>query len=195
MLGGVRLRLLLAALAAVALVSLLAGTAQAGGGGTDTALLETLYQGGACGPAALNTYPADLCDAPFPSTTYRDQWGFTDRYCGSYAAWMVASEGDQPPEFAADGFPGYWPEHVPASWIVATPKAGDIAVIPSISTMPRGHALYVISGNWHHDTGDLLVSAYNTDGEGDFSLAVWAPGGEYDGVPFSLVYIQFPKAG
>lgn len=163
----------------------------------NTAIIETLYQGGGCGPANLNTYPKYLCDIPMGSA--KDSLGYPNRFCGSYAAWMEESTGHRMPAYRLLSYAAMWPSHVPSSWIVSSPKAGDIAIRPSIGFLPNGnldpgHAMYIVSGNYQHTTSDLLVKSYNSDDKGDFSYAVWAPSGYLYGHYFHLIYIRFPLA-
>ncbi len=162
---------------------------------TNTAILETVVQAGACGPADLNSYPAALCGAPLSTIT--DSLGYSNRECGSYAAWMVVQAGQQMPPHSVLGNAGYWPQHVDPGWIVTTPQPGDIAIVPVNLPTMLGHAMYV---NWVQPSGNLVVKSYNGDNLGDFSLQIWAPSGVKSGsaggvpysTPFSLVYIRFP---
>jgi hypothetical protein len=172
----------------------------------NTAIVRYIYQGGACAPATLDTYPLDLCSPPIDTT--RDSFGFGNRDCGSYALWMEYSTGHKilPPGlrgrsrdlFRTINHAGFWPQTLPGSWLTSVPEPGDVAVRPAIpgfvepgGEKDEGHAMYIVATDYD-GTGDLLVKQYNSQNTGDFSEAVVAPSGDYYGHPFTLVYVQFP---
>jgi surface antigen len=164
---------------------------------TNTAVLETIVQAGACGPADLNSYPPELCGQPISSV--QDSLGYYNRQCGSYAAWQVVQAGQQMPPHSVMGDAGYWPQNVDPGWIVTTPQPGDIAVVPVNLPTMLGHAMYV---SWVNPDTTLVTKSYNWGVPGDFSMQHWATSGVKSGTsggvpystPFSLVFIRFPAA-
>ncbi len=157
-----------------------------------------------------STYPVDLCDAQ--QSSILDPYSFSNRDCGSYVAWMVTQENEQFADKSVLGLPGFWgrniPAHIPGAKIVSVPRAGDIAIRPSISgftpngQVDVGHAMYIVSGDWNGSPPgqqDLVVKYYSSE-NGEFSDAIWAPKGDilYNNngtitdYPFHLVYIQLP---
>lgn len=158
---------------------------------TNTAKLFIVYSGGSVGPPELNTYPANLGSAP--QATLTDGLGYSNRECGSYAAWMVESTGGNMPPKSQMGIGGLWSKNADPSWITTSPVPGVIACRPPVSPSDMGHVMYVLSPNYMN-TGNLLVQAYNSNQAGNFSIEVWSPTGLFNGLPFQLVYIQFPAA-
>ncbi len=157
---------------------------------SNTAVLEILAQvpAGQAGPADLNSYPAGLATAA--PGTIKDAYGFSNCFCGSYAAWMVSSAGQQMPPYSQIGLPGYWPRRtVIQPWIVTDPQPGDIAIVPSTTGLPNGHCVYV---SWVQPNGNLVAKSYNTGNTNQFELGTWAPSGMVNGSPFTLAYIRFP---
>lgn len=159
--------------------------------GTNTAKLMVIYQGGSVGPPLINTYPSELGSAPL--ATLADALGYSNRDCGSYAAWMVASTGGNMPPKSQLSYGGLWAQNVDPSWLVTTPIAGDIACRKPASSGDLGHVMYIVNPNYMN-TGNLLVQAYNSNQQGNFSIEVWSPTGLFNGAAFQLIYIRFPAA-
>lgn len=162
----------------------------------NTGIVRFVYQGGACGPPSMDTYPRNLCRRPINSV--KGRLGFGNRQCGSYVMWMEASTGHEVLPFSVLGHAGHWPEHVPPSWITTDPQPGEAAIRPSTPGLvgetgrpDPGHAMYIVAVDYQ-GTGDLLVKQYNVGDKGEFSEAVVAPSGTYFGHPYHLVYIDFP---
>jgi len=155
-----------------------------------------IYRGGACAPLKIDTYPRYLCKRPIDTVV--DSFGYKNRQCGSYAAWLEQSTGHYMPYHLSNTVGG-WPTAVPTSWVVTQPEAGDIAIRPSVPGLvlpdgkpDPGHAMYIVNPDYHR-TGNLLVKEYNNGYDtGDFNIAVVRRTFNFYGHHLSLVYIQFP---
>ena len=138
-----------------------------------------------------NTYPNSLCSIAQDSVT--DQWGMLNRECVSYAAWMEASTGHSVPYGLGNATD--WPSNVPSSWVSNTPAVGDIAIRPAIPGLSIdgesdvGHAMYV---QQVLDSSTIVVSEYNENLNGEFSVQVRSIDAPYNGYLDNLVFIHFP---
>ncbi len=155
-----------------------------------------ILYGGACGggpPGFSNTYPTSvtlngrtyrLCDAAQDSVV--DPWGLYNRECVSYVAWKEYVDGKYVPYGLGNA--GDWPSHVPRSWIVDTPRAGDVAVRPTNpnlyfgSEQDVGHVMYIEGVN---DNGTLAISQYNASLNGTYSFVASKS-------TSGLTFIRFP---
>lgn len=153
----------------------------------NTAILQTVYQGGGVGPAPLNTYPPDYGAQALKSGP--DALGYPVRACGSYAMWMMQATGRRTIPSGLLGEAADWPANVQPGWIIPAAVPGCVAIRPAVTAADAGHALFVLAVL---PDGTLLTSSYNSDEEGGFALAIWATSGTLGGVPFTLTYIQFP---
>lgn len=130
--------------------------------------------GAISGPSGIDDYPYKNsgfsmstlpgCGHPDPRTGSRDstdRWGYCTRQCVSYTAWAVERSGRNAPEGWSHA--KNWANRAPASWTYSEPKAGDVAITTSGTW---GHAMYVekVDGN------RILVSQYNADLDGEFSV-------------------------
>jgi hypothetical protein len=158
-----------------------------------TARLYVVYDGGSVGPRLLNSYPASL-GAADPGTL-TDNLGYYNRKCGSYAALTAQAAGLAVPPFSVLGEPGEWPQTVDSSCFIplADAQPGDIAVRPAVQPGDPGHAMVILDPDYL-GTGNLLASMYNASGTGNFTIELWAPSGQFEGVGFDLVIIRFPAA-
>lgn len=162
----------------------------------------TSISGGPCGGSASaeyggitysfpDTYPDSLCSKPQDYVT--DPWGLLNRECVSYTAWMEASTGHYVPYGLGNATD--WPGNVPRSWVSSTPQVGDVAIRPAIPGLTIdgesdvGHAMYV-DAVLNSDT--IVVSEYNEDLNGDFSVQVRSTNAPYNGYTDNLVFIHFP---
>lgn len=160
---------------------------------------QTLLNGGPCGGSAsyegvtyTDTYPSGLCSIPQDSAT--DPWGLLNRECVSYTAWMESSTGHYVPYGLGNAT--NWLTNVPSSWVSSTPQAGDVAIRPAVPGLSVdgdsdvGHAMYV-EKVINSDT--ILVSEYNENFNGDWSLQVRSTDALYNGYHDNLQFIQFPS--
>ena len=185
-------KLLAAASAAIVLTPLSLVPASASAPGNTIIVAGLYFSAQRCGPAALNSYPKNLCRTAIASV--RDPLGYYSRECDSYVAWME-TEGAAPAHvmlpFSVLGTGGYWPQRVPPSWLVSWPQPGDIAIVPADLPAVPGHSMYVVANSWH-GLHDLVVESYNEGGLGTYALQVWRPSGTINGVPVTLQFIHFP---
>ncbi len=89
-----------------------------------------------------------------------DPWGYEYRNCTSYVAWKISSISTSPiinSLISGLGNAADWPDNVPQSWIDATPRANDAAVVPYVAD-GQGHVMFVQSVN---GDGTINVSQYN----------------------------------
>lgn len=95
-----------------------------------------------------------------------DPWGMYKRQCVSYAAWKVASSGRVMPMWSGHGDAYLWDENARASGIPvdSTPRIADVAVDNSGY---YGHVMFVEEV---YGDGTILVSQYNADGAGHYSV-------------------------
>lgn len=100
------------------------------------------------------------CFGPPRTVDSPDRWYYCTRQCTSYVAWAVERSGRYAPKGWGDA--KNWVNMAPASWKVAAPRAGDIAVVTSGTW---GHVMYVerVEG------GRMLVSEYNAKLTGLYS--------------------------
>lgn len=167
---------------------------------------KTLLSGGACGGSVdgfTNSYPASLCDAPQDSIV--DPWNMWNRECVSYAAWMVSQESSVGNNLLQEynfGNATDWPANAirygaaEGVTVSSTPQAGDIAIRPAIPGLSVGgesdvgHAMYVeaVLGS-----NTILVSEYNEDFNGDWSVQERQTNALYNGHSDNLVFIHFPS--
>lgn len=161
---------------------------------------EASISGGACGGSATldgvtytDTYPASLCDIPQDSAT--DPWGLLNRECVSYAAWMEYSTGHYVPYGLGNAT--NWPSNVPSSWVSSTPQVGDIAIRPGVPGLTVdgesdvGHAMYVEAVI---NSTTIVVSEYNENFNGDWSIQQRSTNALYNGYQDNLVFIHFPNS-
>lgn len=130
--------------------------------------------GSISGPSGIDDYPYKNsgfsmstmpgCGHADPRTGQRDstdRWGYCTRQCVSYTAWAVERSGRNAPEGWSHA--KNWANRAPDSWVFYDPKPGDVAISTSGTW---GHAMYVekVDGN------RILVSQYNADLDGEFSV-------------------------
>lgn len=107
---------------------------------------------------------------PWANTSYYsespDPWGMYKRQCVSYAAWKVASSGRVMPNWSGHGDAYLWDDNARASGIPvdSVPRIADIAVDNSGY---YGHVMFVEEV---YGDGTILVSQYNADGAGHYSV-------------------------
>ena len=108
-----------------------------------------------------------------------DPWGMYKRQCVSYAAWKVSSSGRIMPYWGGRGNASNWDNNARASGIPvdATPRVGDVAVENSGY---YGHVMFVEEV---YQNGTILVSQYNADGAGHYSVETISTSG--------LLFIHF----
>lgn len=162
---------------------------------------STLYSGGACGGSVdgiTNTYPASLCNAPQDSIV--DPWHMLNRECVSYTAWMEVQRSSVANQLLTEyefGNATNWPaaaQRYGAAYgvtVSSTPQAGDVAIRPAIPSISGdvGHAMYV-EGVVNSTT--ILVSEYNENYNGEWSVQTRSINAPYDGYADNLVFIHFP---
>lgn len=100
------------------------------------------------------------CFGPPRTADSLDKWYYCTRQCTSYAAWAIERSGRTAP--VAWGDAKNWINLAPASWKVASPKAGDLAVV---SSGTWGHVMYVEAV----EAGRMLVSEYNINLTGHYN--------------------------
>jgi peptidoglycan DL-endopeptidase CwlO len=164
---------------------------------------STLLRGGACGGSVdgiTNTYPAALCDIPQDSVV--DPWNMLNRECVSYAAWMESQRSNVAEQLLTEyrfGNATNWPANAitygasDGVTVSSTPQVGDIAIRPAAPSIPGdvGHAMYVegvLDGG-----SEILVSEYNEDYNGDFSVQVRSVSASAN-YGEALVFINFPAS-
>lgn len=108
-----------------------------------------------------------------------DTWGMYKRQCVSYAAWKVASSGRVMPYWGGRGNASNWDNNARASGIPvdSNPRVGDVAVENSGY---YGHVMFVEEV---YQNGSILVSQYNADGAGNYSVETVSTAG--------LLFIHF----
>jgi peptidoglycan hydrolase CwlO-like protein len=149
-----------------------------------------------------NTYPASLCSIPQDSVV--DQWHMDNRECVSYTAWMEAQRSNVAnallQEYAfgnATDWPAAANEYGGQYGITvsSTPQVGDVAIRPAIPGLSVdgeedvGHAMYVEKVL---DSNTIVVTEYNEQLNGLFSVQVRATDAPYNGYQDNLVFIHFP---
>jgi len=154
----------------------------------NTAIISILYRGSPNGPAELDRYPESLYSQDVG--TGLDSLGYGTRDCGSAVAQWKLLDGCAMPPKSVLGLPGHWAAKVDPSWIVTDPQPGDIAVIPSNSALPKGHAIYVSCVA--QGTTNIVGKSYNTMETGDFEIGLWALSGSIGTTNFNLVLIRVP---
>lgn len=123
-------------------------------------------------------YPQDWCNAPMDSII--DSWGMYNRECVSWTAYRVAASGRNMPYWGGRGNANQWDDSARADGIPVdgNPQVGDVAVS---NAGYYGHAAYVEAV---YDDGTILVSQFNVDWQGTYSMARIPVG--------NLVFIHFP---
>lgn len=108
-----------------------------------------------------------------------DPWGMYKRQCVSFAAWKVASSGRVMPYWGGRGNANLWDDNARSSGIPvdSNPTVGSVAVDNSGY---YGHVMFVEEV---YGDGTILVSQYNADGAGHYSIERRASSG--------LRYIHF----
>ncbi|OGL34429.1 hypothetical protein A3F65_00285 [Candidatus Saccharibacteria bacterium RIFCSPHIGHO2_12_FULL_47_16b] len=123
-------------------------------------------------------YPQDWCNAPMDSII--DSWGMYNRECVSWTAYRVAASGRYMPYWGGRGNANQWDDNALAAGIPVdgNPQVGDVAVS---NAGYYGHTAYVEAV---YDDGTILVSQFNVDWQGTYSMARIRVG--------NLVFIHFP---
>jgi peptidoglycan hydrolase CwlO-like protein len=163
---------------------------------------KTLLSGGVCGGSVdgiNNTYPEKLCDIPQDSVV--DPWNMLNRECVSYTAWMESQRSSVAEQLLTEyrfGNATDWPANAvrygaaDGVTVSSTPQAGDVAIRPAVPGISGdvGHAMYV-EGIVNSTT--ILVSEYNENYNGEWSVQTRSIDSLYDGYQDNLVFINFPS--
>lgn len=125
-----------------------------------------------------NIYPTRWCNAPMDSIV--DSWGMYNRECVSWTAYRVALSGRYMPYWGGRGNANEWDDNARAAGIPVdgNPQPGDVAIS---NRGFYGHSAYVEAV---YDDGTILVSQFNANWQGTYSLARVSTG--------NFVYIHFP---
>jgi hypothetical protein len=177
--------------------------------------VSSTISGGACGGSATmygvtytDTYPSSLCNAYQDSIV--DPWHMLNRECVSYTAWMASQESSVANEILqAHNFGNAtdWPANAVrygsalGVTVSSVPQVGDIAIRPALNDIEGdgdadvGHAMYVESVLGSDGSGgyNIVVSQYNEDYNGDWSVQARQSDASYDGQTDNLVFIHFPS--
>jgi surface antigen len=127
-----------------------------------------------------------------------------NRECVSYTAYMASQESSTANMLLTEysfGNATDWPANAVkygsqyGVTVSSTPQVGDIAIRPAIPGLTVdgesdvGHAMYVQKVL---DSDTIVVSEYNEDLNGDFSVQVRSTDAPYNGYQDNLVFIHFP---
>jgi peptidoglycan hydrolase CwlO-like protein len=170
--------------------------------------------GGPCGGSAsatyngvtytyANNYPGNLCNIPQDYVV--DQWHMYNRECVSYTAWMESQRSSIANTLLTEyafGNATNWPANAvkygaqDGVTVSSTPQVGDVAIRPAIPGLTVdgesdvGHAMYVQDVI---DSTTIVVSEYNEDLNGDYSVQVRSTDAPYNGYQDNLEFIHFPS--